>query len=93
MGGHEILMRLDGVRKRFPNGTVALSGVDLEIKRGCVHGLLGANGAGKSTLIKVLSGAFKATGGTIYWKDAAVAPSGPRAMQDMGVEPSTSISR
>lgn len=86
MGGMKILMRLDGVRKRFPNGTVALSGVDLEIKRGCVHGLLGANGAGKSTLIKVLSGAFKATGGTIYWKDAAVAPSGPRAMQDMGVE-------
>ena len=57
------LLKLERVAKTFPNGTVALRGVDLSVERGKVHGLLGANGAGKSTLIKILSGAFTATGG------------------------------
>ena len=55
------IMQLRGVVKGFPNGTVALRGVDLDIEQGKVHGLLGANGAGKSTLIKILSGAYGAT--------------------------------
>jgi ribose transport system ATP-binding protein len=63
-----LLMQLKGVKKAFPNGTVALRGVDLDIEEGKVHGLLGANGAGKSTLIRILSGDFKATGGDIVWR-------------------------
>ena len=83
---HEItIMQLRGVVKGFPNGTVALRGVDLDIEQGKVHGLLGANGAGKSTLIKILSGAFGATRGDIIWRGKPVVWNSPKAANDMGV--------
>jgi ribose transport system ATP-binding protein len=78
-------MRLERVQKTFFNRVVALRGVDLDIHRGKVHGLLGANGAGKSTLIKILSGAFPATGGEIYWKGSPVRWSTPKEANAMGV--------
>jgi ribose transport system ATP-binding protein len=61
------LLQLRDIHKVFPNGTVALRGVDLTVEPGKVHGLLGANGAGKSTLIKILSGAILASSGVILW--------------------------
>ncbi|MCW5666280.1 MAG: sugar ABC transporter ATP-binding protein [Piscinibacter sp.] len=80
------LMRLEGLKKSFLNGAVvALRGVDLTIERGKVHGLLGANGAGKSTLIKILSGAFPASGGRIVWKGQPVQWSSPKEANVMGV--------
>lgn len=62
------ILRLDGIKKIFPNGTIALRGVDLAVRAGRVRGLLGANGAGKSTLIKILSATIAASGGAITWK-------------------------
>jgi ribose transport system ATP-binding protein len=79
------LMRLSDVKKVFPNGTIALRGVDLDVARGEVHGLLGANGAGKSTLIKILSGTYPATLGRVEWKGAAVHWETPRQANKMGV--------
>src|SRR3954452_15649553 len=79
------IMQLRGVVKEFPNGTVALRGVDLNIERGKVHGLLGANGAGKSTLIKILSGSFSATGGQVFWKGSPVHLTSPKEVKAMGV--------
>jgi ABC-type sugar transport system ATPase subunit len=52
------------IRKHY-GGVKALDGVDLEIRPGEVHALLGANGAGKSTLVKVLVGAEQPTDGTL----------------------------
>jgi ribose transport system ATP-binding protein len=78
-------MRLEGVVKAFPNGTLALMGVDLQISPGRVHGLLGANGAGKSTLIKILSGTYVSTLGKIYWRGQEVHWANPREANDMGV--------
>lgn len=85
MVGDIPLLSLEGVTKTFPNGTVALAGVDLTVRRGEVHGLLGANGAGKSTLIKILSGAHRASGGTIRWRGEEVRWSRPLDAKAAGV--------
>ena len=61
-----------GIVKEFP-GVRALDGVDLDVRAGEVHCLLGQNGAGKSTLIKVLSGAHQPDEGEIRWDGEAVA--------------------
>lgn len=79
------LLSLAGVEKVWPNGTVALRGVDLTLQPGRVHGLLGANGAGKSTLIKILAGAIPASGGTVAWRGVPVRWSNPRAARAAGV--------
>ncbi|QHC21245.1 sugar ABC transporter ATP-binding protein [Streptomyces sp. GS7] len=62
--GRRELLRVEGVRKSFP-GVRALDGVDLSLRTGEVHVLLGENGAGKSTLIKMLSGAHRPDSGRI----------------------------
>ncbi|GAA0457751.1 sugar ABC transporter ATP-binding protein [Streptomyces olivaceiscleroticus] len=62
-GGRELL-RVEGVTKSFP-GVRALDGVDMSLRAGEVHVLLGENGAGKSTLIKMLSGAHRPDAGRI----------------------------
>lgn len=58
------LVRIRGLGKRF-GGTVALTGVDLDIERGSILALLGPNGAGKSTLIKTLAGVHHADEGEV----------------------------
>jgi inositol transport system ATP-binding protein len=60
----EFLLEMKGIRKTFP-GVVALDDVDLEVRPGTVHALMGENGAGKSTLMKVLIGMYAEDSGTI----------------------------
>ena len=79
------LLQLKGLAKTFPNGTIALAGVDLAVRKGVVHGLLGANGAGKSTLIKILSGAFPASGGEILWRGRKAGWSRPADAKSAGI--------
>ena len=80
-----VTLSLEGIAKTFPNGTVALRGVDLVLTPGKVHGLLGANGAGKSTLIKVLAGALAPSAGVIRRDGEAVRWSRPREAKAGGV--------
>lgn len=58
-------IEMKSIRKIYPDGTVALRGVDFDIGRGEIIGLLGENGAGKTTLMKVLSGLLPFTEGEI----------------------------
>ncbi|MEI2731027.1 MAG: sugar ABC transporter ATP-binding protein [Dermatophilaceae bacterium] len=60
----EVVLQLRGVGKSF-DGTPALVDVDLELRSGEVHVLLGENGAGKSTLIKMIAGVHEPDKGTI----------------------------
>lgn len=57
-------LRLTGIEKRFA-GIAALSGVDLDVRRGEVLGLVGENGAGKSTLMRVIGGVHAPDAGSI----------------------------
>jgi len=58
-----------GISMYFP-GIKALDGVDLSVRPGEVHALIGENGAGKSTLVKVLTGLYKPTAGAIVFEGA-----------------------
>src|SRR5690625_4972663 len=78
------LLQLSGITKHFP-GVKALDGVDLEVRAGEVHCLLGQNGAGKSTLIKVLAGAHQPDAGQIRWNGEVVTIDSPMAALELGV--------
>ncbi|MGP3917449.1 sugar ABC transporter ATP-binding protein [Nonomuraea sp. 10N515B] len=70
------MLVMKGIVKQFP-GVRALDGVDLDVRAGEVHCLLGQNGAGKSTLIKVLAGVHQPDQGTIVFNGDQVRPSSP----------------
>ncbi len=59
-----MLLAARGVRKAF-RGVQALDGVDLDVRRGEILGLLGPNGSGKSTFINLVSGHYQPDGGTL----------------------------
>ncbi|SDP50420.1 simple sugar transport system ATP-binding protein [Streptomyces sp. cf386] len=60
----DVAVELRGITKRFP-GTLANDAVDLTVRRGEIHALMGENGAGKSTLMSVLYGMERADAGSI----------------------------
>lgn len=78
------LLAMRGILKRFP-GVLALAGVDLEVRAGEVHCLLGQNGAGKSTLIKILSGSYQPDEGEISWSGQPVSLPTPIAAIRLGI--------
>ncbi|NYI03851.1 sugar ABC transporter ATP-binding protein [Allostreptomyces psammosilenae] len=78
------LLEMSGIIKTFP-GVRALDGVDLDVRPGEVHCLLGQNGAGKSTLIKVLAGAHQPDGGRILWRGEPTSFPTPIAAMRQGI--------
>jgi inositol transport system ATP-binding protein len=63
----QYVLQMKNISKTFP-GVRALHDVDLSIKKGSVHALMGENGAGKSTLMKILIGLYTDYSGEIYFK-------------------------
>jgi simple sugar transport system ATP-binding protein len=79
-----MLLKAVGIRKVFP-GVVALDGVDFEVDRGEVHGLLGENGAGKSTLIALLYGVYTPDDGEILLNGRRVVIKSPEHAASLGI--------
>jgi simple sugar transport system ATP-binding protein len=60
-------LQLRGITKRYPTIT-ACNGVDLTVRAGEIHALLGENGAGKTTLMKIVYGLIRPDAGTLEWE-------------------------
>ncbi len=60
------MLEISGLRKTFPNGVVALDGVDLVVPKGEIVGVIGRSGTGKSTLIRCVNRLEEPTDGTIH---------------------------
>ena len=82
---NEVILEAKNVSKFF--GTItALKDANLSLRPGEVLGVVGENGAGKSTLMKVLSGLYNPSEGSIYFEGKEVFFSSPRDSQDLGIE-------
>jgi len=73
-----------GVRKNY-GATIALAGIDLQVRAGEVLAVVGENGAGKSTLMKVLAGAVRPDAGGLWLDGKPYAPRSPRHARAAGV--------
>ena len=80
----ELVLEMRGIRKEFP-GTVANDDVDLDIRRGEVHALLGENGAGKSTLMNILYGLYRPDAGELLLNGKRVEFSSARDAISAGI--------
>ena len=64
-----MIVELSGIAKTWPNGTRALTGIDLDIRRGEFLTLVGPSGCGKSTLLKLIAGLTRATEGQVIARE------------------------
>ena len=80
----EYLLELKGVSKSFP-GVKALDNVQLALRPGTVHALMGENGAGKSTLMKCLFGIYKMDAGEIYMNGQKIQVDNPDEAMKLGI--------
>lgn len=80
----EYAVELRGITKRF-GSNVANKQVDLKIRSGSIHGLLGENGAGKSTLMNVLYGLYKPEEGEIYLRGERHVIDSPLKAMELGI--------
>jgi rhamnose transport system ATP-binding protein len=80
----DILVQTHGISKQF-GGVEVLTDVDLALRRGEIHALLGENGAGKSTFAKILAGVHRPTRGSIEMNGQPVTIPNPVAAQALGI--------
>ena len=80
----EYVLEMKNICKSFP-GVRVLEDVNLQIKPGEVHALMGENGAGKSTLMKILMGIYKADQGSIVLQGQETVIHGPKDAMSKGI--------
>ena len=80
----EVLLQAHGICKSFP-GVRALDNVEIAVRRGSLHALVGENGAGKSTLMNILAGVLPPDKGQILLKGQPVRFRNPREAQGAGI--------
>ncbi|MGJ0845698.1 nucleoside ABC transporter ATP-binding protein [Tissierella praeacuta DSM 18095] len=78
------VLELKNISKQFP-GVLANDNINLEIKRGEIHAIVGENGAGKSTLMNILYGLYEPTIGEIYFNSKAVKFMSPLDAIELGI--------
>mgnify|MGYP001046104349 FL=1 len=79
-----IAVEMRGITKRFP-GIVANDRIDLQVRKGEIHALLGENGAGKTTLMNILFGLCQPDEGEIYIHGRKVGITGPQKAIELGI--------
>ncbi len=84
---NEVLLRLAGICKRYPNGVEAVKSVSLDVRQGEVFGLVGPNGAGKSTLLKLIAGLLRPEQGSVNVDGHDVTGHPAEAAQWIGLMP------
>lgn len=80
----EYILEMNNITKVFP-GVKALDGVNLKVRPGSVHALMGENGAGKSTLMKCLFGIYQEDGGDIIFDGKKVKITSSKQALEMGI--------
>jgi len=78
------LVEIRGMTKAFP-GVQALLGVDLDLRAGEVHAVVGENGAGKSTLMKIVAGVYRPDSGSIRLGGVPILNESPRQALERGI--------
>jgi ribose transport system ATP-binding protein len=78
------LLQMRGISRAFP-GVQALLGVDLDVRAGEVHAIVGENGAGKSTLMKILAGVYQPDAGTVVLDGQSAHIENPRRAMALGI--------
>jgi NitT/TauT family transport system ATP-binding protein len=77
------VVELRGVTKRYSNGTVAVSNLDLDVRAGEFLSLLGPSGCGKTTVLRMIAGLAEVSAGSVDWPASAHAHEG-RGLHDIG---------
>jgi branched-chain amino acid transport system permease protein len=88
----DVLLRTRGLAKSF-RGVQALAGVDVEVRRGEILGLLGPNGSGKSTFINLVSGHYLPGGGSIVFEGRELAGRAAHRIAQAGISRTYQIPR
>jgi len=81
---NDLILEIKGISKSFP-GVKALDEVDMNVRRGSIHALVGENGAGKSTLIKILAGIYQEDSGTVLLNGKPVVFKSPNEAFNAGI--------
>ncbi|MEM1484538.1 sugar ABC transporter ATP-binding protein [Oscillospiraceae bacterium PP1C4] len=81
---NQYIFQCKGISKAF-GGTQALKDVQLQVRKGEVHALLGENGAGKSTLMKIIIGLYKADEGSMSFEGKPYSARGPADAIQTGI--------